>query len=226
MSGGTIRARAADTGEEIEVPADEAAALFQSGRIAFNPGDRVPLRRPDGALVDIGAEHLDEVLGRGYRVVPQAAIAEQQSAADREERFGTARQVATTALEGAARGATFGVSDMLASSDDVILRGLGRGLGGLVDDESSILDADGGREAMLARQATNPDAALAGELGGAVVGGVAGAGRAGLALERAAARAVGRSAPAPVARVVGAATAGEVEGALAAVGTEVGRASL
>ena len=118
-------------------------------------GGRVAVLDPNGIGATISAEELPEALARGYTLESGAAHGERLF----EEKYG--HSPVRAGLEGAARGLTFGLTDVLAGPD----------------------------EGLIQRRARNPVASTLGEVGGAV-GGLALTGLGGLA-ERAGAAAFG-----------------------------------
>jgi hypothetical protein len=148
----------------------EPALAVSEGAYAPEPG-KIAIRDTDGSVSKIPLEDLSAAQGEGARPATEAEYFGAQK--------GTGGQVASAAI-GAARTATFGLSDKLYVEGS-------RALGG--DEEAEVT-----RHALnLAREA-NPDATFAGEVAGmalpALAGGV-GAGKGGLSLVE---RAIGTSA--------------------------------
>lgn len=121
---------------------EQLGQAAQSGELRAIPGTKVHMLDAAGRPVTVDAEQAGAALGAGF--VPEAASAVQ--ARQRGKEFGTVGQQAITGLEGAARGLSFGLSD-------VALTGFG---------------GDSYRRESLARQEVNPTIALGSELAGAV----------------------------------------------------------
>lgn len=193
---------------------EQLSAAVQSGTLSAKPGTRVHMLDATGRPVTVAAEEAGQALAAGYQPEPSAAV----EARATSKRYGTAGQKAITAVEGAGRGLTFGLSDIVASE-----------LGG-----------DEYRASALARQRENPITAGAGEVAGAlapalVSGGSSLAARVVSAPSRAA-MALGRGAlpfatPATAAgrmalRAAQTGIAGAFEGALYGAGSTAGKLAL
>lgn len=121
---------------------DDIGAALESGNLYAMPGTRVNMRGRDGVPVTVPAEQAGEALAAG--MVPE--LGSSVSARREREEFGGAGQQAIAGLEGAARGLSFGLSDVLAT-----------GIGG-----------ESYRRGAEARQRINPITAGATEVLGAV----------------------------------------------------------
>lgn len=188
---------------------------------------RVPVRAPDGTLGTVPQADLDAALQGGATLADPAELRAIEDAARREEQYGGLSGAAAAGGLGALRGATFGLSDVVAT-----------GLGG-----------DPVRETLAGYKETNPSASLAGEVvgaiapvvasggSGAVARGVSGIGaisRGSAALgglaERGVARLVGEGAASLAGRVaqraLPLAAQGAVEGALYETGMQLSEDTL
>lgn len=169
--------------------------------------DEVQVFNPEGELVAIPSSQAHEAQSMGFTV----ATPEQAHQYLNEQKYGTGTQQAITFAEGAAKGATFGLSS-------AVERGLG------VNPED-----------ILAREETNPGSAMVGE-GAGIVGSmfipVAGAGNIAARAGEGAAMAAAKVAPRLVgeanviAKVGSAAVKGAVENAIFTAGDEVSKAIL
>lgn len=182
------------TGQPIQDA--EAASAVAEGRATFRNDAEVHLRDPaTGEAFIFPADLASQAIADGYGYIPPSEVAAKlQAKADREE-YGGFGSALRAGVEGAARGVSFGLSDVAAKE-----LGLGEG--------------------MLQRQEYNPIASTGGEVVGTVgslflPGGAAGraAGTAGRAarVATAAPRALARSAEA-----LGAATTRRLGGGMAA----------
>lgn len=126
------------TGEAIDAPPDQIAALVASGEAAFKRGEVIPVLGPNGEAASIPAEEFSRAISEGY----QYEGLDSQKQRGLKEEFGDSPVRA--GLEGAARGLTLGLSD-------VALRAAG---------------AD--PEGLAARKEFNPIAATGAEVVGAV----------------------------------------------------------
>lgn len=128
-------------GQIIQVPDEQASALVASGQLGLPQGAPVNLLDSEGRVVSASdpTAAIKLIQGGSHQLAPAAAIA-----ADRE-RQQYEGQIAQTALEGAARGATLGLSDVALDK----------------------LAPSYAQEAQK-RETYNPEAALAGEAGGAL----------------------------------------------------------
>lgn len=129
------------TGKVVDIPDTEVGAAVAAGRATLPKGE-VAAFTPNGDAVYVQAEDAQKALQQGYRLASDAERTELRQ----QEEFGNSEVRA--AAEGLARGATFGLSDVLATS-----------LGA---------SAEGLRE----RQARNETGALVGEVTGAVGAGL------------------------------------------------------
>ncbi len=121
---------------------EKLGSALQSGELRALPGTRVHLLNTDGLPVTVSAEEAGEALAAG--MVPESSAAVQ--ARQQRKEFGTVGQQALAGVEGAARGLSFGLSDVATTA-----------LGG-----------EGYRRNALARQQANPITAGATEILGAV----------------------------------------------------------
>lgn len=126
-------------GQRLEVDEAEAARGFQEGRYGLPPGP-VRVRFSDGGYGTVDASEAHQLLAGGGALATQEEI----DAATERAAYSGGSQQAIAGLEGAARGATFGLSDVA-------------------------INAAGGEGAARLRRQYNPGTALAGELGGAVL---------------------------------------------------------
>lgn len=209
-------------GNVVEVPAGQAADAYRSGQFTFAEGDTVVLQR-GGKQVALSAEEAAATLagseGRFYTGGSSQALEEQQL----EQEYGGFAGQARGFAAGAARGLSFGLSDVAIAE----LGGEGAreelqrlqryaGTAGIVGEAVGTLGgalASGG-SGLVARGAS------AGVRAGAAVGGLA---------ERAAARsalALGLAEGGAVTRALGTAASFGAEGALYGVGAELGRAAV
>lgn len=201
----------------------DAANAIANGTAAFRQDAEVHLRDPaTGEAYAYPADLAPDAIAKGLTIIPAAEVAQKQQAqADREE-YGGFGSALRAGVEGAARGVSFGLSDVAAKE-----LGLGEG--------------------MLQRQEYNPIASTGGEVVGTVgslflPGGAAGraAGTAGRAarVATAAPRALARSAEAlgaattrrlgggMAAKALGAGAAGAAEGAAYGAAQAISQAAL
>ncbi len=143
------------TGEEVAAYGEEAAQLLAAGKIGALRGSRVEVVSPDGRFGSIPAESLHGALARGFR--PPSL--EQATAQEEKREVGSAGQLGLTALEGAGRAFTMGLTDVVAAAGEKRAPS-GQILG---DDER-----DKRRRAMRLRKEHNPKAEFAGEVGGII----------------------------------------------------------
>lgn len=130
-----------------------------AGAAAPAPEARVPIRTPDGELGTIPASQLRGALDSGAEQVAPQVLAEAEAAQARAAEYGGLSGAAAAGGLGAARGLTFGLSDVAAI-----------GLGG-----------DRVRETIKGYRDENPGASLAGEVAGVVAPSFFTAGTGGLA---------------------------------------------
>jgi hypothetical protein len=104
----------------------------------------VRVQGPDGQVVEVEPEQVSALADRGYKVLSDDARAEQVANSAREEFYSTPGQKISAGIAGAARGATFGLSDAL-----------GRAMGA--------------REELDALREYNPGVSLATEIGGSLL---------------------------------------------------------
>lgn len=117
----------ADTKEIVDVPDDQAQALFQSGQYGALPGSSFTVENKYGQLQSVKAEELDDVLAAGHRIVtppkpkveapPSGAPTPEELAAKQQEdklqdEYGGAGGATMASILGAGRGLTFGLSDL------------------------------------------------------------------------------------------------------------------
>lgn len=200
------------SGRVVDVPDDQVQAAYLSGQYAFPKGAKINVTGPDGAVYSVDETDAEEAFRSGYRPATPDEI---QYDLDRQ-RYDTVAGAIAAAGEGAARGATVGLSDPLAI-------GTARFLGG---DEA----AESVRQHLEGVRRFNPTAATLGEIGGAAAPLLASGGATG-AVQGAGLAARGARAAGTVARTVGAPVRGvEALGALAergvarAIGTEAASA--
>lgn len=133
----------------------------------------VRMRAPDGSLVFVPASYASTAERQGYSTY----TAEQEALEAREREYGTFGNQVLTGLEGFARGATLGLSDVasnalaggLTSTLDEAPRAAERGLAANVTDESAFgRGYRQNREGQTAREEVNRGTALAGEALGIV----------------------------------------------------------
>lgn len=179
------------TGQLVDADPAEAPALLASGAVGVRADRPVDLVAPDGSLVNADAQHVDQLLQGGYRL---ASDQESQEAADAAEYGDTGSQVAA-GLEGAARGLTFGLSDMALAGAGVT-----------------------SREDIAKRQQYNPITSGVGEAAGAIGGALLTGGSGALA------KGAGLLAPAALATRAGQAAEGLVAGTRAVKALEAGGA--
>jgi len=129
-------------GQQVEV-ADwrEAKDRFLAGELGFVPGTVIPVKSKGGQFGDLPAEQAEGYFSTGDFDVETP---EERAERIKQETYGTTGQQFLTGLEGAASGATFGVSRHLETAFGV------------------------DPEAMAARAEVNPGIATATEIGGAV----------------------------------------------------------
>ncbi len=144
--------------EDIQYPAAPASPIAQEGTLSDIPpsqqiGADVNVMNPEGELVSIPQEHLQDALASGYSHAAPEAVAHHF----KQEDYGSAGQIAATAAEGLAQG----VAGPLATAAEI---GLGIST----------------PEAMRAREEVNPGTHLAGELTGFAGSAVLGTGEAAL----------------------------------------------
>jgi hypothetical protein len=198
----TIRLIDPNTGKVAEVETFEAAKRIRTALPEFQYDPTQPsrsFRDASGQLVTLAPEDFDR--GAGYAISLERANA---IAAEDTRKALSFDSPAAAFAAGAARGATFGLSDQIASS-----------LSPSWADDASVL------------RRTNPGASMGGEVAGSFVplvltGGGAAAGRAAAA----GAGLLGASRGGTIARVVGMAAQGAVEGAALGLGKEIGDAAL
>lgn len=131
-----------ETGKPVEVPDEQVAEVYRSGKAAFKKGTRIPIIAEDGSNPgSVLAEDLEDALSIGMRV---ETATERQSRQD-EKKYGSLGQEVITGLEGAASGATLGLSRVVQEA----------------------LNNDAASQAGRAR--TNPVVSVASEIGGAVL---------------------------------------------------------
>ena len=107
------------------------------------------LRWTDGKQYDVPDDKVQQALADGF--VPVSA-----------EEVAAGEQTGQAALEGVARGATFGFGDKIIAEAENAFNPQTGGVGGLEDQQAATL------EQMRLRKQENPNAALAGEVGGAI----------------------------------------------------------
>lgn len=104
-------------GKTVELPPAQAQAAFLAGEAGVL-GDMVPVRDAGGRWAQIPATQVHDALSRGAQLVEPAVYAARKQRRAEEREYGGALQTGITAVEGAVRGATMGLSDVAA-------RGLG-----------------------------------------------------------------------------------------------------
>lgn len=192
-------------GRIVEIPDDEVQAAYFSGQYAFPKGSRINVASEDGTVYAVDASQAEAVFKDGYRPATQAEV---KTDLDRQ-RYDTTLGAVAAAGEGAARGATLGLSDPIAIETARAFGGEGA--------------AEATREHLEGVQRFNPTAAMLGEIGGAaapllVTGGTSAAAT-GTARAAQAARAGVRAVGAPV-RAADALGALAERGVARAIGTE------
>jgi hypothetical protein len=98
---------------ELEALPDDGAAVesaFRSGTHAFKPNQLVPIKAPDGSLVQVPAAHAQKALELGGTIASEA----EWQKADDEARYGGIGGGLAAAGEGFVRGLSVGTSDMAA----------------------------------------------------------------------------------------------------------------
>lgn len=126
----------------VSIPDEAVAAAVGSGQFGLHKSEEVPVIAPDGQRGTVSADKAGEAFRSGYQFETEA----QRQEHAKEQQYGQGLAPLQAGVEGAARGATFGLSDLLLSKS------------GLVD-----------REGMAERQKRNPAAALTGELASAAL---------------------------------------------------------
>ncbi len=142
-----------ESGQPVNVPDDQVDARYRSGRFSLPDAARYNVRGPDGRVISVAREELNDTLGQGYSLASDAEAAAQARETELEG------QVVRTGLEGVARGATLGASD-------VLLEGIGAA--GSNNPEGILRGAREAREDIATRRELSPNAAMAGEAVGAV----------------------------------------------------------
>ncbi|MES2359974.1 MAG: hypothetical protein V4529_16665 [Gemmatimonadota bacterium] len=95
----------------VDVDEGAAAQGLKSGAFAFAKGQAVPVISPKGDVGTVPAEQAADALSSGYSLTSEHDV-RQTELAGKHQGLG---EVAKTALEGAASGATFGLSDLAAA---------------------------------------------------------------------------------------------------------------
>lgn len=121
---------------------DKLSEAVETGALRALPGTRVHMRDASGRPVTVSAEEAGQAIDAGFTPESNASVIERSQAKE----HGTIGQQALAGVEGAGRGLTFGLSDVVAT-----------GLGG-----------EEYRRAAEARQRVNPITAGIGEVAGAV----------------------------------------------------------
>lgn len=124
----------------VNIPDEAVAAAVGSGQFGLHKGEDVPVIAPDGQRGTVPADKAGDAFRAGYQFETEA----QRQEYEKEQKYGHGVAPLQAGLEGAARGATFGLSDLVLSKS------------GLID-----------REGMAERQKRNPVAAIGGELASA-----------------------------------------------------------
>lgn len=133
-----------ETGEVEEISREEAAGAVASGSYAPVADEQYDMFDRQGRHVSIPGSSVAEAIKKGYspkNIDYGEAVADAREAAQ-EDVYGGISQSLQTGVEGLARGATFGASDVLLGQLD--------------------------REGMAARQEVNPNIAIGTELVGAI----------------------------------------------------------
>ena len=190
-------------GEAVDVPRERAQQVFASGQLGFAEGQQIALRDRAGRVVQTDAGNANQVLGAdsGYELAGKHELAEAQESAE----YSGIGQGAKALAAGAARGLTFGLSDVAASQ-----------IGG-----------DGVREELRKLRKHQGVASTVGEIGGALAPVLLTGGAA--APEEAAALGAGRLAAAGTegaglaSRTIGA--VGALPRGVATIGAKVGEAA-
>lgn len=129
----------ARTGEPVALPPEHLGPALASGQVGFMKGARIPVVSPDGVPGTIDASEAHHALTGGYQLDTPELQAERAKQAE----FGN-RPIAA-GIAGAARGATFGISDQALTRS------------GLVEPET-----------LAELEKRNPGASITGEIAGAV----------------------------------------------------------
>ncbi len=140
------------TGKWEEVDDSQVPAAVSSGSHSMESGMRIPVVRPDGNMAEIDTADSGAAFSKGYRlptIHDQDAYYDKKTAQINKERFGTgAGNMAMAAGLGAARGASFGLSDLALKA------------GGLAEPAAQLKEQ-------------NPVSSTVGEVGGAVASSLA-----------------------------------------------------
>lgn len=128
------------TSKLIDIPEDQVTAAIQTGNYVFKDGSNVPMIGPDGESVWIPSIHAYDAAFNGYSYEGPKA----EKTRKLNEEYGD-RPLEAAAL-GAARGLTFGFSDVLLDKSDMI-----------------------GKEALSAIESNNQFSSLLGEAGGVIL---------------------------------------------------------
>lgn len=98
-------------GNSIDLPDDQAWNAVLSQKAGFAEGQQVAMRNASGSLVQIDATQVKDALGAGFSPASEAEWKHAEDAIT----YGSAGQMALTALEGGASGLTLGLSDAVAA---------------------------------------------------------------------------------------------------------------
>jgi hypothetical protein len=124
------------SGKPVDLPDEEVTNALLSGQVGFKPGTQIPVINPQGEPVLIPADKAQEAFSGNYKYDP---VFNQESRI-KEEKFGGVEGAVKAGVAGAARGLTFGSSDLALT-------------------EMGITDA----ETLKALQEVQPVASIAGE---------------------------------------------------------------
>lgn len=176
------------TGERVDVSSEELQSAMESGNYSFPPGSTVAMVRSDGTAGTVPSDQIQTALAKGFKFEDEGATHERVM----EHTYGSAP--ITSALEGAARGLSFGISDWMLAK------------GGYTSEE-----------AIRERMQRNPVAAVGGEIVGALApalltGGSSAAGSAAATGARGALAAAAELAPTARIAALGEAVGGAVRG--------------
>lgn len=130
------------TNQLEDVPDESVGQAITSGTYGLRKGEALPLVAPDGTRGTVAPEEAAKALKAGFTYETAA----QRLEADKQAEFGSDGAAVRAGLEGVARGATFGLSDLVATK---------------------VLGADG--EGMKERKERNPVASMGGEIASAAL---------------------------------------------------------